>query len=66
MNSTKTEFPGIRKVKEGILLNTDNTALAAYKNKKLREKKIDMLGEEVENIKKDLDEIKELLKGLVK
>lgn len=66
MKSGKTEVPGIYKVRDGILINTDNSALAAYKNKKKREKRIDEMQEEMVVIKNDLQEIKELLKGLAR
>lgn len=62
----KTEVPGIYKVREGILINTDNKSLAAYKNKKKRERNIDQMQEDMENMKNDLQEIKDLLKGLAR
>lgn len=66
MSSGKTEVPGIYKVREGILINTDNGALAAYKNKKKREKTLDLMQEEMQTLKDDLQEIKDLLKGLAR
>lgn len=66
MSSGKTDVPGIYKVREGILINTDNQALAAYKNKKNREKRIDQMYEDINDLKSDLQEIKDLLKGLAK
>lgn len=66
MSSGKTEVPGIYKVREGILINTDNQALAAYRNKKRREHMIDDMNEEMKSIKSDLQEIKDILKGLAK
>ena len=65
-NMQKTEIPGIMKVGEGMLINTDNDSLKAYKARKVREKKIDELDKSVEHMKSELSEIKELLKGLVK
>lgn len=62
----KTEIPGIVKVGEGMLINTDNDSLKAYKARKVREKKIDELDKSLECMKNELSEIKELLKGLVK
>lgn len=62
----KTEIPGIVKVGEGMLINTDNDSLKAYKARKVREKKIDELDKSIECMKSELSEIKELLKGLVK
>ena len=62
----KTEVPGIYKVREGVLINTDNKALNAYKNKKHREQMIDQMHEELQSVKDDLQEIKDLLKGLAR
>jgi hypothetical protein len=64
--SGKTDVPGIYKVREGVLINTDNKALAAYKNKKRREQNIDKMQEEIQILKDDLQEIKDLLKGLAR
>jgi hypothetical protein len=66
MSSGKTEVPGIYKVREGVLINTDNNALAAYKNKKQRERNIDIMQEDIQTLKSDLQEIKDLLKGLAR
>ena len=64
MSSGKTEVPGIYKVREGVLINTDNQALNAYKNKKKRDLMIDDMNDDIQTLKTDLQEIKELLKGL--
>lgn len=66
MSSGKTEVPGIYKVREGVLINTDNKALAAYKNKKKREQNIDRMQEDMDAMKNDLQEIKDILKGLAR
>ena len=66
MSSGKTEVPGIYKVREGVLINTDNKALSAYKNKKQRERNIDNMQEDIQTLKNDLQEIKDLLKGLAR
>lgn len=66
MSSGKTEVPGIYKVSEGVLINTDNKALNAYKNKKRREHMVDEMHEELQSVKNDLQEIKDLLKGLAR
>ena len=66
MSSGKTEVPGIYKVREGVLINTDNKALNAYKNKKRREHMVDEMHEELQSVKNDLQEIKDLLKGLAR
>ena len=66
MTDAKTDLPGIYKTPEGFLINKDNNALAAYKAKRQREKEMDTLKEGVSSLKNDLQEIKDLLKGLVK
>ncbi len=65
-NVQKTEIPGIVKVGEGTLINTDNDALRAYKTRKEKERKVLKLEEDMSLLKNDLEEIKNLLKGLVK
>lgn len=62
----KTEVPGIYKERDGILINKDNQALAAYKKRMRKEKAIDDMQIEMAELKSDMQEIKELLKGLVK
>jgi len=65
----KTEVSGIYKVRDGILINKDNEALQAYKRKKLREnniKEIENLKEDMVSLKSDIQEIKDLLRSLVK
>ena len=66
MSNGKTEVPGIYKVRDGILINTDNNSLAAYKNKKKRDKRVDEMQEDIQSLKNDLEEIKDLLKGLAR
>jgi hypothetical protein len=66
MTDAKTDLPGIYKTPEGFLINKDNNALAAYKAKRQREKEMDTLKDDVSSLKNDLQEIKDLLKGLVK
>jgi hypothetical protein len=62
----KTEIPGIYKRSEGILINKDTEALKAYKNRRLREKRLDILQTEVSTLKEDMRDIKSLLLQLVK
>ena len=67
--SQKTEVSGIYKVREGVLINKDNEALQAYKRKKIREnniKDIENLKEDMVSLKSDIQEIKDLLRSLVK
>lgn len=62
----KTEIPGLYKdSRSGAVINKDNSALQAYKSKKHRERKIDEITQDVDNMKHDISEIKQLLKALV-
>jgi peptidoglycan hydrolase CwlO-like protein len=63
---TKTDVPGIYKSSEGVLINKDNEALKAYKKRKEKERKIEELEQNVSAMKNDLEEIKNLLRGLSK
>jgi hypothetical protein len=62
----KTDIPGIYKDGKGVLINKDRDALAAYKMRKEKEKKLQYLEENINSLKSDMEEIKNLLKGLVK
>lgn len=62
----KTDIPGICKVRNGVLINTDNNALAAYKRKKQKSIEFNKMQEEMSQLKDDIAEIKALLKGLAK
>ena len=66
MSSGKTDVPGIYKVRDGVLINTDNKSLNAYKNKKKREQMFDTMQEDIVSLKSDIEEIKDLLKGLAR
>lgn len=63
---SKTEFPGIHKDREGILINKDNAALTAYKKLKQKELSIQSIKKDVDDLKSDMQEIKDLLKGLAR
>lgn len=62
----KTEKPGIYRTSEGFLINKDNDALDAYKKRKRKEQAVDRLQEQISELRTDLDEIKDLLKGLAR
>ena len=64
--SEKTEIPGVYKEREGVLINKDNDALKAYKMQMQKAREAVSLRDEVSELKKDIEEIKNLLKGLVK
>lgn len=67
MNTTsKTNIPGIFKTSEGVLINKDNDALKAYKIRKIKENKLNIIESDMDQLKTDMLEIKELLKGLLK
>ena len=62
----KTDLPGVYRTPEGFLINKDNKALNAYRVRRQREMELDELKDDVSSLKNDLQEIKELLRGLVK
>ena len=66
----KTEISGIYKVSDGILINKDNDSLHAYKMRKLKDKqkeeRAETLEQELSRLRHDMEEIKALLRGLVK
>lgn len=64
--SQQTNIPGVYKESEGVLINKDNDALAAYKLRKQRDLEFVQLKKDVVELKNDIQEIKDLLKGLVK
>lgn len=57
----KTKYQGIYKVHEGLLLNTDNEALQQYKARKAKQRKLYELEKDVQSMKDDITQIKELL-----
>ena len=57
----KTAIPGIYKVTEGILINKDNDALRAYKARKKKDRLIEEVQNEVNELRKDISDIKNLL-----
>lgn len=67
MNSNgKTEVSGFYKLKEGIVVNRDNEGLVAYKKKKNNTHKLKNFEKDLATVKSDIEEIKNLLKGLIK
>lgn len=61
----KTSIPGIYKAGDGVLINKDNASLAAYKARKNRDKKVDTLASELQDLKCDMNEIKEMVQQLL-
>ena len=66
MTDAKTDLPGGYRTPEGFLINKDNKSLEAYRARRQRDKEMDTLKDDVSSLKNDLQEIKDLLKGLVK
>lgn len=50
---------------KGAVLNTDNSALQAYKLQKAKNKKLDNRLNEIDNIKSEMKEIKQMLNILI-
>ena len=61
----KTEIPGIYKAEEGVLVNKDNLALQAYKNRKNRERRLLKVEDDLTCLKEDISELKDLIKGFL-
>jgi len=55
----------VRDIKSSALLNTDTLALKAYKQKKNKELQLETVFKEHEELKKDINDIKDLLKELL-
>jgi CHASE3 domain sensor protein len=57
----KTDVQGIYRTEQGYLINKDNEALQNYKANKARMRKMNDVSSDVEQLKRDMSEIKELL-----
>lgn len=55
----------VRDTSSSAILNTDMDALKAYKLKKSKDNKLEQIAKEHEEIKRDMNEIKDLLKELL-
>jgi hypothetical protein len=62
----KTDRPGIYRTAEGFLINKDNDALSAYKKRKRKERAIENFQDQINELRSDINEIKDLLRGLAK
>lgn len=62
----KTNIPGLYRSEKGYLINKDNEGLNAYKKQKNAARKVNEIESEIKSIKNDMEEIKTLLKGLIK
>ena len=63
---SKTEKPGLYRSPQGFLINKDNEALAAYKKRKRKEQAVDQMQDQINELRSDITEIKDLLKGLAR
>lgn len=61
----KTEIPGVYKVGEGVLINKDKDALEAYRKRRDRERRIDIIQKELETLRDSQNEIRDMLKQLI-
>lgn len=57
---------GFVKIDESLALNKDNVALKAYKLRKKKEREIGQIQTELQDLKSDVYEIKQMLRSLVK
>lgn len=60
------DSPGlIRDMSNQAVLNTDNAALEAYRRKRNKQKEIDEVISDINNMKSDIDQIKSLMQRLL-
>jgi hypothetical protein len=63
---TKTDVDGFYKTPSGAVVCKDNNSLNAYKLRKAKSIQLNTMKDDIDQLKTDMTEIKELLKGLVK
>lgn len=63
---TKTDAHGYYKTPSGAVVSKDNESLLAYKKTKAKNIQLNNMKQDIDQLKSDITEIKELLKGLVK
>lgn len=63
---TKTDVSGYYKTSSGAIVSKDEESLRAYKIRKAKSLQLNTMRKEVDQIKNDISEIKEMLKGLVR
>jgi hypothetical protein len=61
MSDIKTDVNGIYRTDQGYLINKDNESLQNYRTTKARMSQMKTVVNEVEQLKRDMAEIKELL-----
>lgn len=62
----KTDVHGFYKTPTGAVISKDQEAYLAYKKQKLKNSQLNSMKNDIDQLKSDISEIKELLKGLVK
>jgi hypothetical protein len=63
---TKTDVDGYYKTSAGAVVSKDDNILNAYKKQKVKQAQLNSMKNDIDQLKNDMSEIKELLKGLVK
>lgn len=63
---TKTDVSGYYKTPAGAIVSKDTESLEAYKIRKAKNRQLNIMKKDIDQLKNDITEIKELLKGLVK
>lgn len=63
---TKTDVHGYYKTPSGAVVSKDKESLNAYKKNKAKNLQLNSMKNDIDQLKNDMTEIKELLKGLVK
>jgi hypothetical protein len=62
----KTDVAGYYKTPVGSVICKDDEGLSAYKKQKAKNAQLNNMKNDIDQLKSDMSEIKELLKGLVK
>lgn len=65
-NDTKTDIQGYYKTPTGAIVSKDTESLSAYKKQKAKNAQLNNMKNDIDQLKSDMSEIKELLKRLVK
>lgn len=63
---TKSDVYGYYKTPSGAVISKDFDSLTAYKSQKVKNAQLNNMKKDIDELKSDMKEIKELLKGLVK
>lgn len=66
LQESKTDVYGYYKTPIGAIVSKDMEGLSAYKKQKAKNTQLNNMKSDIDQLKSDMSEIKELLKGLVK